>query len=283
MYLFYIDETGNRDLNHLEQERFYVLTAVGMFENHWKRFYLEIHQAKKAIVARINREHGLALDCAIDVEVKSVYFRSPAAREKHPFSKWQTEEERTALAETFYEQLEKGNAVIVSIVMDKQAIKANSRLADQKAVHLKAWELLCERIELYMKERHPKHKASLITDDTGTQRNLQTTSAQIHFYEKGASSGQVFRHIVEMPLFVSSAMCVGVQLADLCGYNIYRRFRANDRDYSFYKRIEPFFYNSTNTETQKLDGLKIFPPNSPFAKSGVRLGLSISSRTAAPN
>ena len=33
MYLFYIDESGNRDVGHIEQERFYVLTAVGMFGN----------------------------------------------------------------------------------------------------------------------------------------------------------------------------------------------------------------------------------------------------------
>ncbi len=40
MYLFYIDESGNRDIRHFDKERFYVLTTVGMFELHWSVFIL---------------------------------------------------------------------------------------------------------------------------------------------------------------------------------------------------------------------------------------------------
>ena len=65
MYLFYIDESGNRDIGHVEQERFYVLTAVGMFEGHWKRFYLDIARPKRIIISRIESEHGISLDFAV--------------------------------------------------------------------------------------------------------------------------------------------------------------------------------------------------------------------------
>ncbi len=71
MYLFYIDESGNRDVGHIEQERFYVLTAVGMFEGHWKRFYLDIARPKRSIISRIEAQQGIALDFAVDAEVKS--------------------------------------------------------------------------------------------------------------------------------------------------------------------------------------------------------------------
>ena len=40
---------------------------------------------------------------------------------------------------------------------------------------------------------------------------------------------------------------------------------ADDPDYEFFKLIEPFFYNSSNTAPEKKDGLKVFPPNSEFA------------------
>lgn len=105
MYLFYIDESGNRDVRHLERERFYVLTAVGMFERKWKAFYLEIAKAKRAILERIKQNHGISLDFVVDAEVKSTYLRNPNARSKHPFSQFQTDEERLALAELFYAQL----------------------------------------------------------------------------------------------------------------------------------------------------------------------------------
>ncbi|HIV09699.1 MAG TPA: DUF3800 domain-containing protein [Candidatus Spyradenecus faecavium] len=266
MYLFYIDESGNRDFSHLEKERFYILTAVGMYENHWKRFHFDITRFKQSIIDRIMRDEGIKLDVSTDAEVKSTYLRNPKERDKHPFSKFQTDTERLKLSSMFYDQLKQCKAVLISAVIDKQAILPNSHLADQKAIHLKAWELLCERIERYMTEAHPKHKAILITDDTGKQRNLQTTTAQITFYERGATSGLHFKHIIEMPLFVRSETCEGVQLADLCCYNVYRRFSQDDPDYPFYKRIAPFFYNSDNTDKEKVDGLKIFPPTSPFAK-----------------
>lgn len=53
MYLFYIDESASRDVTHLEKERFYVLTAVGMYEGHWKGFHFEIDSRERIILARI--------------------------------------------------------------------------------------------------------------------------------------------------------------------------------------------------------------------------------------
>lgn len=195
----------------------------------------------------------------MDAEVKSTLLRNEKARQRHPFSLYQTDEERMELVNEFYSQLEKCNVVLISVVIDKKQIIPCSRLANQQELHNKAWELLCERVESFMNERHPKHKAILITDDTDKQKNLQTTRAHVNLYKHGASSGLSLRHIVEMPLFVSSATCVGVQLADLCCYNVYRRFKDDNPDYEFFKRIEPFFYNSDNTDPNKKDGLKVFP------------------------
>ena len=266
MYLFYIDESGNRDLGHIEQERFYVLTAVGMFEGHWKRFYYDLAFLKSKIIYRIEKSYGISLDFATDAEVKSTLLRNEKARRTHLFSLYQNDDERIVLVNEFYSQLEKCNVVLISIVIDKKFIVPDSRMANQQELHNKAWELLCERIESFMKECHPKHKAILVTDDTDKQKNIQTTRAHVNLYRNGASSGLTLRHIIEMPMFVSSATCVGVQLADLCCYNVYRRFKDNNPNYEFFKRIEPFFYNSSNTPVEKKDGLKVFPPNSETAK-----------------
>ena len=86
MYLFYIDESGNRDIKHIDQERFYVLSAVGMFEGHWKRFYFDLANPKNRIISRIEESHGITLDFATDAEVKSTLLRNEKARRSHPFS-----------------------------------------------------------------------------------------------------------------------------------------------------------------------------------------------------
>ncbi|MGE4565612.1 MAG: DUF3800 domain-containing protein [Victivallaceae bacterium] len=263
MYLFYIDESGNRDLEHLERERFYVLASVGMFERRWKKFHFEIENVKKGILKRINDDYGLALDLSRDTEVKSTYLRNPNARKNHPFSLFQTDFERKTLSDAFFEQIEEIKAIVIAVVIDKRYI--DNRLSSQLELHNKAWELLCERIESFMQEKHDKHKAILITDDTGLQNNLAAAKHQSDLYRRGASSGLRMNHIIEMPLFVSSQTNAGVQLADICAYNIYRRFKDDLPEYDFFVRIRPFIYKSLNTAKGKLDGLKVFPNQSEFA------------------
>ena len=131
MYLFYIDESGNRDIGHIEQERFYVLTAVGMYEGRWKRFYFDIASPKNRIISRIAKAYGITLDFATDAEVKSTLLRNEKARQNHPFSLYQTEDERMGLVNEFYGQLEKNNVVLISVVIDKKCIVPASKLADQ--------------------------------------------------------------------------------------------------------------------------------------------------------
>lgn len=59
--------------------------------------------------------------------------------------------------------------VLVSVVMDKRYLQD---YMDSPKLHRKAWELLCKRIENFLREKHPKHKAILVTDDVSKQANL---------------------------------------------------------------------------------------------------------------
>jgi hypothetical protein len=73
------------------------------------------------------------------------------------------------------------------------------------------------------------------------------------------------------PFFTDSKLSNGVQLADLCGYNVYRAFRSGDFRYAYFRRLLPFFYHSKRTDPMKLDGLKVFPDDSElreFARKG---------------
>lgn len=92
---------------------------------------------------------------------------------------------------------------------------------DQTKLHIKAWELLCERIENYMREHHNKHRAIIIADDVSPQENLSLANSHAYFIEKKTSANIPLRRIIEMPFFVRSNLSEGVQLADLCAYNIY--------------------------------------------------------------
>jgi hypothetical protein len=67
-----------------------------------------------------------------------------------------------------------------------------------------------------------------------------------------------------MPLFVRSELSNGVQLADLLAYNIYRCFRNENPDYPFFAQTLPHIWASERTPTSVIDGLRVFPPESPL-------------------
>jgi len=71
-------------------------------------------------------------------------------------------------------------------------------------------------------------------------------------------------HICEMPMFVRSELSNGVQLADLCSYNIYRAFRDGDLSYPFFRRIKPFIWSRSEPVRRPFSGLHVFPNDSPL-------------------
>lgn len=266
VYIFYIDETGNLDTKDIYPEMgycaskkdwLYVLTGLGIFEHKWRKFY-DCIASKKKLLLQKHRAFYLSIE---ECETKSNWLRIPAERQKNPFLSLLSDDEINELVETYYAQLLSVNAVLVSVIVDKRYLLDHM---DAAKLHRKAWELLCERIEGFMREKHPRHKAILVTDDVSRQANSSLARKHAYFLESGTSADCWLRHIVEMPLFVRSELSEGIQAADLCSYNIYHVMRYQKSNYLYFKKIFPLIYNSVNTIQNKVDGLKIFPGDSPL-------------------
>lgn len=67
-------------------------------------------------------------------------------------------------------------------------------------------------------------------------------------------------------MFVESSLSNGGQFADLCSYNVYRAFKGGDLSYPYFARLVPAFYTSPRTASEKIDGLKVFPDESPLVQ-----------------
>lgn len=271
MYLFYVDETGNLDPKTegtkddgtvVEKDWLYVLTAFGLLEHKWRRFYTPIIRKKRGLIDAIMKRGGPRLDL-VECEIKSNWIRISKERETHPFLSRLTEKEINSLVNVYYDQLSLVPMAFFSVVIDKRHLED---FMDHNKLHRKAWELLCERIQNYMAECHNKHKAVILTDDVGKQANISLAMKHSFFLETGTSSGLLMKNIIEMPLFVSSELSEGVQFADLCSYSIYHAIRYDKRDYQFFTPLLPLIYNSCNTTEDKKDGLKVFPETSPVTE-----------------
>jgi len=271
MYFFYVDESGSLDPtttgvradgSTFTKDHLYVLTAVSLFERRWHGFEKTLNRKKQELcdIHRRTNPTEQRLDLA-DCEIKSTWIRIPKERARRPFLANLTDNELTKLVELYYRQLDHHHMNIFAVVVDKRHLRD---YLDASKMHRKAWELLLERIEKFLRINHGKHQGVLITDDISRQANRNLAMKHAHIQSEGTSTGTWLTHIAEMPLFVRSELSNGVQLADLLAYNIYRCFRDEDVDYPFFARILPYLWASQNTPTEFLDGLWVFPGESPL-------------------
>jgi len=267
MYFFYIDESGTRDPEvagvrkdgyPFTKDHLYVLSAVALYERRWRHFERAITNLKLELADRIYRSSGERFDLS-HCEVKSTLLRIPTVREKHsPFLHLLTDDERLRISETYYRQIRENRMIVFAVVIDKRCLHDHMT---PELIHKKAYELLLERIEHYLAEYHDNHQGLIVIDDT--QRQLNRAVALKHaFFQRQGNANLRFHHIVEYPFFTESTLSNGIQLADLCAYNVYRAFRNQDFDYPYFRDLIPSVYRSKRTSTTKLDGLKVFPDDS---------------------
>lgn len=266
MFLFYIDETGNRDPRlEIPQkngtvrqgEWLYVLTAVGMFEQRWHTLEKPINRMKMKLIENIRQTKNIDLDLA-DAEIKSTWVRQPRKRQNHPFLKYLTDEEIHELITLYYDQLANCRAQIFAVLVDKRQLRTGTTQAE---ILRKSWERLLELIEQFMRLKHDKHQAIIINDDVSKQVNQSLAMEHARLLDRGTERELWLRHICEMPMFVRSELSNGVQLTDLCSYNIYRAFLYDDLEY---KKISPYIWRSTGRTRRPLPGLYVFPERSPL-------------------
>lgn len=278
MYFFYFDESGTRDPGitgmrkdgtTFAKDPLYVLMAVGLYERKWHAFDHAISDLKLQLADRLFHTRHMKLSLA-DCEVKSVTLRIPTERAKEStFLGALTDADRLRLTQVYYHQIALHRMPLFAVVIDKRKLLPHMTA---EMMHKKAYELVLERIERFLYEYHPNHQGLVVMDDT--QRQLNHAVAMKHaFFQREGNRNMMFRHIAEYPFFTDSKLSNGVQLADLCGYNVYRAFRSKDFAYPYFAQLIPAIYCSEQTATDKLDGLKIFPDDSElmaFATEGYR-------------
>jgi len=269
MYLFYVDESGNRDPRvmipgkggtSIAGDPVYVLSAVCLFERQWHGFEKTLNRHKSMLMDLIFKAKGIRLQLA-DCEVKSNWVRRKDERVKRPFLQNITDDELTTLIDLFYQQLDHHHMTVVSVIVDKPYLHG---YMDQTKLHRKSWELLLELVERFMRCRHHKHQALIVTDDVGLQQNRSLAMKHAYIMDRGTANNLWLKHICEMPMFVRSELSNGVQLADLCSYNIYRAFKTGDLDYPFFQRIAPYIWSRSEPVPYPFAGLHVFPDDSPL-------------------
>ena len=263
MYFFYFDESGSRDPSagtaKKPKDHIYVLLCVGMFEGQWRPFENEISGLKLELANELRRKGKGPFELA-DCEVKSNWVRVPSEK-RSPFLGALQGGDLQRLTDAYFSQVAARHTVIMAAVIDKRFLY---QYVTHETLHKKAYELLLERIQHYMREYHSKHRALIVMDDNN--RHLNRATAMKHaWFQRSGNQNMMFPAIVEYPFFTRSELSNGVQLADLLAYNVYRAFKMETLGYPYFETLMPKFYRRRGGAV--LDGLKVWPDDSPLVES----------------
>jgi hypothetical protein len=254
MYLFYVDESGNRNpLTKVEEPL--VILSLCLHEFQWRRLERNINSRKLRLIQEVHDRTGLEFELA-DVEVKANTLRMASEREHHRFFKHLSAAELKSLTDIMYDQLEVCHCWLHAVVVDKKCLR---EYFDTEKLSKKTYELILERGENFINAEHDKQNCIFILDNTSQQLDRSMALKHSYFQRSGTTSGLRLKHIIELPMFVDSRLSNGVQLADLCAYNIFRVFRDEDTNYPYFLRILPFVYKNAKLDPRRLEGIKIFP------------------------
>lgn len=239
MYLFYLDESGERE--YTSSSRYFVLCGLGVPVSQWRKLNQQVLSLKQTYFTDV------------DVEIKSSWLLHPKERNKHYLSKYPiSEDDIGRFTEEIYRVLQTFDVVIIATVVDKHQLKTLN--ADSLAPTTIAYQTLFEQIELFLKPQDEIYGVLIfdkINENEFRRKGYENLLAKQHlnYLHQGTGSVQVSR-IVEGLLFIPSHENNLLQLADLCAYNIYRQFADHGDEwgsgfkskYPYFERIESKIY-----------------------------------------
>jgi hypothetical protein len=100
-------------------------------------------------------------------------------------------------------------------------LKNNLNPAPPKSIYTNAFQILTERISLFVTE-HPAYSNAILICDSRMKDVADISVARSHMsYIFGHDTGRTFLNILEAPLFADSRLTVGLQIADIFASNLF--------------------------------------------------------------
>lgn len=235
MYLFYVDESGERHYGP-SSSQYFTLTATAIEARQWKMISMGFDAIKQKYFG------------TTDVEIKSVWLRNQHQRKKRYINKYQiTDAQLNLLADEINNFIDGLEFWLISSVFNK------TQMQNQYGVNAcdpteYCFESLVERMEGFLTQI-AAHDYGIVIHDRIS--NIQATKSvesairrkQARIQHQGTPYQQV-DHVIEDVFFQHSHENNLLQVSDLLGYNIYRQFRDHgqewDQNQSFTNKY-PFF------------------------------------------
>ena len=221
LYRIYIDETGNHDMNHVDDpnERFLALTGVILESNYYSSTLRpEMEKIKDVFFQN-------------DPDEPVVFHRKEMVNYRSPFTVLRNKEIEKHFNKVLLEALERWKYLVVTVVLDKKAHRDKYKVWHYHPYHY-CLEVLLERFVLFLYGGH--HHGDVLVESRGGKEDEKLKDSYNRLYEVGTDNIPVERwqsHLTshELKLKPKSANIAGLQLADLLAHPSKREIlRANN-------------------------------------------------------
>lgn len=115
---------------------------------------------------------------------------------------------------------------------------------------------LFERINQFMKESYSDMFANLVFDDRGIETNKRISKSVSNFFHK-SHAGKSFDRIIKVPFFAISTENIGIQLTDIVGHIIGRKFTRDKSITEFFTYVKELEFNSKEITGNDIWGNKL--------------------------
>jgi len=247
MYFFYLDESGQRAYN--SKDDIFVLQAVAVSEHQW--------QAVNACIEDVKRAHFPALN------PDQIELKSSSIRNRRGIFRRMSVAKITAFTDDLYDIITSSDLTLLAVVVRKSLVF--SRYLFPEDPYLLAYKMLIERAQTFLEQRTDASKGIIVSDNFS---NIQSRGRRMAFerkvrrqhkaYLRDGTEYKEIDRIIEDPFYVDSRFNNFIQVADLCAYNVFRRYQYDQPNYPYFARIYSKFFRSRTGRVEGY-GLKIFP------------------------
>ena len=263
MFLFYLDESGQREYNN-KSSRHFVLGAVAISDGDWREWNGKINAIKQGCFG------------TTQVEWKSVNLRQPDKCRKfylEPFGI--TPEKLTGAVGEMFSLINDAPITLFAAVIDKRQMM--TKYVDPFSSTEMAYQLLLERVAWFLSGCDNAPCGIIIHDliqesvESKARSYQKATQEQHEKFQNPLSNGPAKNEkIIEGVHFLPTDQSNFLQVADLVAYNVYRQFAdhweqwdegkplSEMTKYSFFERLLPKFYKLSGGIIKGY-GIKKFP------------------------
>jgi hypothetical protein len=262
MFFFYVDESGHPKS---KTQRFLVLAALAVSAKAWVELEADIIRWKARFFPNHRPEE-------VRIRVHDIRGR------REPFDKLSARE-LDEFMEGVHRIMMTRIETLFAVALD--AWKFRDQFGESVEPYECAYALLVKRINLFLDEQEELQNGIVLIDSRGSrpgygpderlavfhnnlvhvQMNLliEPSVKAVFDVVSSDSVSHVPNHILETLSFARSQFSTGLQLADLCAYNIFRAHERNNLHDWYFRQIAPKLYRGSDGQNPER-GLVVFPP-----------------------